>query len=90
MLVEDNILQPKEGAMSIEYMVRYIIICIFHVKMTTYPNQGQKFSGDLLSDGKIFSAEVQEVFSSPSAWALRCKKIVNPDQRYGCGWSSVT
>ena len=51
--------------------------------------QGQKFNGDLLSDGKIFSAEVQEVFTSPSAWALRCKKIVNPDQKYGCGWSAV-
>ncbi|XP_057364736.1 MPN domain-containing protein-like [Daphnia carinata] len=70
MLLEDNILQPKEGAMSLEYM-------------------GQKFNGDLLADGKIFSAEVQEVFSSPSAWALRCKKIVNPEQKYGCGWSSV-
>nr|CAG4643045.1 EOG090X020Z [Ilyocryptus agilis] len=70
MLLEDNILQAKEGAMSLEYM-------------------GQKFNGDLLPDGKIFSAEVQEVFSSPSAWALRCKKIVNPEQKYGCGWSSV-
>jgi len=70
MLLEDNILQPKEAAMSLEYM-------------------GQKFEGDLLSDGRIRSAEVQEVFSSPSAWALRCKKIVNPDQKYGCGWSSV-
>nr|SVE73415.1 EOG090X020Z [Daphnia atkinsoni] len=70
MLLEDNILTPKEGAMSLEYM-------------------GQKFNGDLLADGKIFSAEVQEVFSSPSAWALRCKKIVNPEQKYGCGWSSV-
>nr|CAG4636814.1 EOG090X020Z [Ceriodaphnia reticulata]SVE72796.1 EOG090X020Z [Ceriodaphnia reticulata] len=46
MLLEDNILLPKEGAMSLEYM-------------------GQKFNGDLLADGKIFSAEVQEVFSSP-------------------------
>nr|SVE79978.1 EOG090X020Z [Daphnia magna] len=71
MLLEDNILQPKEGAMSLEYM-------------------GQKFNGDLLADGKIFSAEVQEVFSSPSAWALRCKKIVNPEQKYGCGWSSIS
>nr|SVE70282.1 EOG090X020Z [Daphnia similis]SVE72170.1 EOG090X020Z [Daphnia similis] len=71
MLLEDNILQPKEGAMSLEYM-------------------GQKFNGDLLADGKIFSAEVQEVFSSPSAWALRCKKIVNPEQKYGCGWSSMS
>nr|CAG4646851.1 EOG090X020Z [Megafenestra aurita]SVE92250.1 EOG090X020Z [Megafenestra aurita] len=70
MLLEDNILTPKEGAMSLEYM-------------------GQKFNGDLLADGKIFSAEVQEVFSSPSAWALRCKKIVNPEQKYGCGWSAV-
>ena len=43
-----------------------------------------------MSDGRIRSAEVQEVFSSPSAWALRCKKIVNPDQKYGCGWSSVS
>nr|CAG4642337.1 EOG090X020Z [Evadne anonyx] len=70
MLLEDNILQPKEGAMSLEYM-------------------GQKFEGDLLNDGRIRSAEVQEVFGSPSAWALRCKKIVNPEQKYGCGWSSV-
>nr|CAG4649131.1 EOG090X020Z [Scapholeberis mucronata]SVE93477.1 EOG090X020Z [Scapholeberis mucronata] len=70
MLLEDNILKPKEGAMSLEYM-------------------GQKFNGDLLADGKIFSAEVQEAFTSPSAWALRCKQIVNPEQKYGCGWSSV-
>nr|CAG4649976.1 EOG090X020Z [Sida crystallina] len=49
---------------------------------------GQKFLGDLLADGRIRSAEVQEIFSSPSAWALRCKKIVNPEQKYGCGWSS--
>nr|CAG4641497.1 EOG090X020Z [Eurycercus lamellatus] len=32
--------------------------------------KGQKFNGDLLADGKIFSAEVQEVFSSPSAFKM--------------------
>lgn len=50
---------------------------------------GQKFTGDLLPNGKIRSHETDRIFASPSAWAVSCKKIVNPDKRSGCGWSSI-
>ena len=29
------------------------------------------------------------VFNNPSAWAIYCKKIVNPAKKSGCGWASV-
>lgn len=51
---------------------------------------GQKFIGDLLADGKIKSHETETIFCSPSAWAIYCKRIINPDKRSsGCGWASV-
>ncbi|XP_059473619.1 MPN domain-containing protein-like isoform X2 [Neocloeon triangulifer] len=50
---------------------------------------GQTFVGDLLPNGKIRSQETDLVFSSPSAWAIHCKKIINPDKKSGCGWASV-
>ncbi|KAL7042063.1 hypothetical protein ACKWTF_001007 [Chironomus riparius] len=50
---------------------------------------GQKFIGDLMDDGKIKSQETETVFCSPSAWAINCKKIINPDKKSGCGWASV-
>ncbi|XP_055683141.1 MPN domain-containing protein CG4751 isoform X2 [Lutzomyia longipalpis] len=50
---------------------------------------GQKFVGDLLPDGKIKSQETETVFCSPSAWAIHCKRIINPDKKSGCGWASV-
>lgn len=52
-------------------------------------NQGQKFVGDLLEDGKIKSQETDIVFASPSAWAIACKRFINPDKKSGCGWASV-
>lgn len=52
-------------------------------------NQGQKFVGDLLADGKIKSVETETIFCSPSAWAMHCKRIINPDKKSGCGWASV-
>lgn len=51
--------------------------------------QGQKFVGDLLSDGKIKSQETETIFCSPSAWAMHCKRIINPEKKSGCGWASV-
>jgi MPN domain-containing protein len=45
--------------------------------------------GDLLEDGKIASQETETIFCSPSAWAINCKKIINPDKKSGCGWASV-
>lgn len=51
--------------------------------------QGQKFVGDLLEDGKIRSQETDLVFASPSAWAIACKRFINPEKKSGCGWSSV-
>ncbi|XP_023227497.1 MPN domain-containing protein-like [Centruroides sculpturatus] len=50
---------------------------------------GTKFLGDLLEDGRIRWQETGEVFSSPSAWAIHCKKLLNPDKKSGCGWSSI-
>nr|XP_026487617.1 MPN domain-containing protein CG4751 [Vanessa tameamea] len=50
---------------------------------------GQKFVGDLQPDGKIKSHETETIFCSPSAWAIHCKRIINPDKRSGCGWASV-
>ncbi|VEN36622.1 unnamed protein product [Callosobruchus maculatus] len=50
---------------------------------------GQKFVGDLLEDGKIKSQETDIVFASPSAWAIACKRFINPDKKSGCGWASV-
>lgn len=49
---------------------------------------GQKFVGDLLSDGKIKSTESDCIYMTPSAWALACKKLVS-DKKSGCGWASV-
>ncbi|XP_015910791.1 MPN domain-containing protein isoform X2 [Parasteatoda tepidariorum] len=50
---------------------------------------GAKFVGDLLPGGKIRAQETQKVFSSPSSWAIHCKKLLNPDKKSGCGWSSM-
>ncbi|CAH0557896.1 unnamed protein product [Brassicogethes aeneus] len=50
---------------------------------------GQRFAGDLLEDGKIRSQETDIVFASPSAWAIACKRFINPDKKSGCGWASV-
>ena len=30
------------------------------------------------------------MFNSPSAWAIHCKKMVNPFKKSGCGWASVS
>ncbi|XP_063242924.1 MPN domain-containing protein isoform X2 [Bacillus rossius redtenbacheri] len=70
MLLSASILQPGEGAMSIEYL-------------------GQRFIGDLLPDGKIKSQETDIIFASPSAWAIHCRRIINPEKKSGCGWASV-
>ena len=51
--------------------------------------QGQKFTADLLADGRIRWREEDKLFGSPSAWAIHCKKIVNPMKKSGCGWASV-
>jgi len=50
---------------------------------------GQTFKGDLLSCGKIKSQETGLIFNNPSAWAISCKKIINPAKKSGCGWASV-
>ncbi|KAK3850924.1 hypothetical protein Pcinc_042394 [Petrolisthes cinctipes] len=50
---------------------------------------GNKFKGNLLPDGRIRSQETSKIFGTPSAWAIYCKKIVNPDKKSGCGWASV-
>ena len=48
---------------------------------------GQTFKGDLLPNGKIKSHETNLIFNNPSAWAIYCKKIVNPSKKSGCGES---
>lgn len=50
---------------------------------------GKKFVGDLLANGKIRWQETRQLFNSPSAWAIFCKKLVNPERKSGCGWASV-
>ena len=50
---------------------------------------GQTFKGDLLAIGKIRSLETGLIFNNPSAWAIYCKKIINPAKKSGCGWASV-
>ena len=47
------------------------------------------YSGDLLAIGKIRSLETGLIFNNPSAWAIYCKKIINPAKKSGCGWASV-
>lgn len=42
-----------------------------------------------MPDGKIKSQETETIFCSPSAWAMHCKRIINPDKKSGCGWASV-
>jgi hypothetical protein len=40
----------------------------------------------------IKSQETDKEFSSPSAWAMACKLIINPDKiqrKSGCGWASI-
>ena len=50
---------------------------------------GQSFKGDLLAIGKIRSVETGLIFNNPSAWAIYCKKIINPAKKSGCGWASI-
>ncbi|RUS78538.1 hypothetical protein EGW08_013716 [Elysia chlorotica] len=50
---------------------------------------GQRFEADLLPSGKIKWQGSEEEFGTPSAWALHCKRLVNPIKRSGCGWASV-
>ena len=50
---------------------------------------GQTFKGDLLPNGKIKSHETNLIFNNPSAWAIYCKKIVNPSKKSGCGESKL-
>uniref|UniRef100_A0A0K8VPG8 MPN domain-containing protein CG4751 n=1 Tax=Bactrocera latifrons TaxID=174628 RepID=A0A0K8VPG8_BACLA len=50
---------------------------------------GQKFFGDLMPDGKIKSQETETLFLTPSAWAVHCKRFINPEKKSGCGWASV-
>jgi len=50
---------------------------------------GQTFKGDLIPAGKIRSVETGLIFNNPSAWAIYCKKIINPAKKSGCGWASV-
>ncbi|XP_025094077.1 MPN domain-containing protein-like isoform X2 [Pomacea canaliculata] len=51
--------------------------------------RGQRFEADLLPSGKIRWQGSEEEFSTPSAWATHCKRLVNPIKRSGCGWASV-
>ncbi|KAJ8320924.1 hypothetical protein KUTeg_002511, partial [Tegillarca granosa] len=55
----------------------------------SFKKWGKKFYGDLLPNGRIKMAEAKESFSSPTAWALYCKKLVNPEKRSRCGWGMV-
>ena len=43
-----------------------------------------------MPDGQIRWSETGLIFSSPSSWAMHCKKLVNPTKKSGCGWASVS
>jgi len=58
-------------------------------KLLSIDYLGKKFEGDLLPDGQIRWSETGIIFSSPSSWAMHCKKLVNPTKKSGCGWASV-
>lgn len=50
---------------------------------------GNVFEGDLLEDGSVKWKDNNLVFATPSAWASHCKRIVNPDKKSACGWTTV-
>lgn len=58
-------------------------------KLLSIDYLGKKFEGDLLEDGQIRWCETGQIFTSPSSWAMYCKKLVNPTKKSGCGWASV-
>ena len=67
----------------------YFVITI-SITSSLYEFQGQKFVADLQPDGRIRWPEADQVFNSPSAWAIYCKRLVNPSKKSGCGWASVS
>ncbi|KAF6033969.1 MPND [Bugula neritina] len=50
---------------------------------------GITVTADLLPNGKIRSTDSGEIFSTPSSWAVSCKKNINPTKSSGCGWSAI-
>ena len=50
---------------------------------------GNVFEGDLLEDGQVKWKDNNLVFCTPSAWASHCKRIVNPEKKSACGWTTV-
>ncbi|XP_031573970.1 MPN domain-containing protein-like isoform X2 [Actinia tenebrosa] len=58
-------------------------------KLLSIDYLGQKFYADLLPDGRIKWPDADKQFNSPSAWAIHCKRMVNPSKKSGCGWASV-
>lgn len=78
--VESTLLQNNYALLKIDSLYKY------------FPPffQGRRFIADLLPDGKIQMPGTKETFTSPSAWAIHCKKQVNPNKKSGCGWASVS
>jgi hypothetical protein len=90
MLLQGKVLQPGKSVMTIEYLVSDFVGSKFQFFYKfSFKIQGQKFFGDLLEDGRIKSQETEAIFCSPSAWAINCKRIINPDKKSGVGWSSI-
>lgn len=50
---------------------------------------GNLFEGDVLEDGQVRWKDTDYVFSTLSAWASHCKRIVNPEKKNACGWTTV-
>ena len=78
--VESTLLENNYALLKIDSLYKY------------FPPffQGRRFIADLLPDGKIQMPGTKETFTSPSAWAIHCKKQVNPNKKSGCGWASVS
>jgi len=78
-------------SISVAYFSTYTLfdLCSVIFVLTLY-FQGITVTADLLPNGKIRSTDSGEIFSTPSSWAVSCKKNINPTKSSGCGWSAVS
>lgn len=89
--VNSSTTKPHEQLGSMIFILSVFTVPTYQPKsqVCLFCFQGQRFVGDLLADGKIRSQETDIVFITPSAWAVNCRRIINPVKKSGCGWASV-
>ena len=76
--------EPKSGKLTLTALLQEGLVEAGEGVMSI-DYLGQTFKGDLLACGKIKSQETGLIFNNPSAWAISCKKIINPAKKSGCG-----